>query len=245
MRMRASAVLALVVGVVLGFMAGGFAPRRELSALRKEHAELKDQLAALEQPDLLGGLLPRLAAGAMSRPAGPGAPSQVASSSAAQTSPEPAGRKAIEPSQIEGGLSELEAFESVQTARAAASRQSLLERADLSDAQQERLDTALADVQQQLLDMSGRAALQLIQLPEPDPKDMLALAHDVSGVLLTGQEALDGVIADSGTRPGALDEKTRQVWNHLNLEGVSDRMRAALQQLSTTRPPTAGLPAGE
>ena len=261
--MRGLAALTFIGGLLVGFMAGGFAPRRELSALRKAHAELEDRLSAMDEPDFLDGFLPTLGAGAVrsatrssdaaNRPlrdaqAATDAPSFSPETSAAGSTSASATRRGLSSASATrrglSRLSELDAMESAQAARAAASRQALIEQVDLSDEQLQRLDRVFAEVQQQLLGLSGRVVAQ-VGRDNQDPRELLTLGHEISGLLLQGQQVIDEVIVESGTSPEQVDEKARQVWNHIRIDGVSERVRAAALNMNTNGQPVAGMPAGE
>jgi hypothetical protein len=111
--------------------------------------------------------------------------------------------------------------------RAAQTRAALADQADLDDAALQEVDAiaartsaALAAHAEELL------ALGVLDGEEPEPADLLGLTHDVTGVLVEGQEALDAVLGDAR---GGVDRESRTVFNLLDLGPLRDAMLAGAE----------------
>ena len=201
--------VAIALGaLVVGFVLGGLKPRVQLQEAQEAHVEALEQ-ACPERPRTrvlpgIGEVLPDLSS-PPSRPK-PKAEKTPDALNVEFSSPE---------STDEPGVDTLEQFDLAVTAqgvRSAQSRQALIEQADLSDEEAEELDRVLQDMNADLA-FYGEDLLSLAMQQEPDPTDALGLTHEVTGVLYESQLALDELIGEAD-----VDEESRMVWNHLDLE---------------------------
>ena len=199
--------VAIALGaLVLGFALGGVKPRVELREAQQAQA-LEAPCPERPRARVLPGIgeaLPDLS-GARARPApkedkAPDALT-IELGSPEASDPEPAGTS-----------EQFDLAVTAQALRAAQSRQALIEQADLSEEQQQQLDLLLRDMNADLA-FYGEDLLTLAMQEEPDPTDALGLTHDVTGVLYESQLALDALVGDA-----EVDDESRMVWNHLDLE---------------------------
>lgn len=199
--------VAIALGaLVVGFVLGGLKPRVQLQDAQEAHVEALEQ-ACPERPRTrvlpgIGEVLPDLS----SPPSKPKVEKTPDALNVEFSSPE----ASDEP--VAGTLEQFDLAVTAQGVRSAQSRQALIEQASLSDEQVEELDLVLQDMNADLA-FYGEDLLTLAMQQEPDPTDALGLTHEVTGVLYESQLALDELIGDAD-----VDEESRMVWNHLDLE---------------------------
>ena len=227
----------IAAGLVLGFVLGGVAPRQELADLRVEQARLEGQLAQAARRsrarpgpfDALSGLGAPVVGGAgAAAPAVEGPAGEAPAGEAVEEVVGGAGASARSEARSPEALrSELDTAVEAQALRAAQSRAVLADQADLDDAALQEVDAiaartsaALAAHAEELL------ALGVLDGEEPEPADLLGLTHDVTGVLVEGQEALDAVLGDAR---GGVDRESRTVFNLLDLGPLRDAMLAGAE----------------
>jgi len=228
-----------LLGVVLGFVAGGVGPRRDLDQEREAREAVQADLdranrrAARSNPLSVVGLdragAPRQQASAAPRspPTGPApqdldeaparqpqAPSDTGAGGAQGDTGAPADRGA-----------DFDMAVDAQRLRIDQSRAALIEQADLSDAQVTELDATMAEMNTRLGAMSADLVALALTADDPDSRELLGVTHDVTGVLYDAQVAMDDIIGPDAA--GNVDPQAHQVWNYIDLEGFRGAVEAS------------------
>jgi hypothetical protein len=118
----------------------------------------------------------------------------------------------------------------VQRARAAASRQALIEQAGLDQAQVARVDATMTRMNDQLTGYGEEMIDQFVRDEPPTPAQALGLGHDVSGIMFEGQKELDAIVGEAAD---AVDPSAMEVWNYVDVERwrpVLEEHRPALER---------------
>lgn len=217
---------------MLGFVLGGVGPRTELAALDGELSRLQDELvearsrAARRSPLSVVGL-DRMGAARPDDedppPPAPAAPRDELREDA-DLDPvvveDPAGGDA--PQDM---AAEFDAAVQAQRVRLEQTRAALIEQADLGAPEVQALDQAMAEMNDRLGAM-GEDLLDLaLTGEEPDSREMLALTHEVSGILYDAQVELDEIIGPEAVEE--VDPSAREVWNYVDLDTFRDTVEAA------------------
>lgn len=217
-------VLFAALGIVIGFVLGGIAPRTDLAELQATLDETRAALSEAEQRTRRNPSLPV-----------PGMSDMFAQG------PEEDDPEAMDQEDDESFNEEEEADEMMpdadadtdvgpaptalsddfdiavdaQRMRAAQSRSALQEQADLSDGDMADFDGIVDDMNIALSDY-GDALLDIaLSGEEPEPEEMLSLTHEVTGILYDSQTAVNDLIGSEGMNDS--DPTVRQVWNHIDL----------------------------
>ena len=213
----------IIAALIAGFLLGGLQPRRELADTEDQLRGAQRQLEALRRK-LDRTRRPRsfLIPGvdALYDPGDPPAPPERSPSEGAPAEPEAADSGANEPdggARIDPPALPPETFSAAveaQRLRAAQSRAALIERLDLSDGEIAAFDTVVEDMNDQLSELADDLAAIALADEQPRPGDLLAVTHDLTGVLLDAQEGLEDI---AGEDIETLDESTGAVWNYIDL----------------------------
>ena len=230
----------VLLGLVLGFLAGGVRPRAELAVQQDATDRLQDDLvkASLRAARCttgtglpgLSALLPGLAAPAAAAkplvdrddgPVGEERREEGPTVTVAGADDEPP--EDFDEGDGDGEDVALAAAVDAQRIRAEQSRAALADQADLSDDE-------LAEVDSIVTEMNGRLgdyADELLSLAEsevpPSPRELLGLTHDVTGILVDAQEGLEETVGED--RMGDVDPEASAVWNYLDLGMFEDLMQ--------------------
>lgn len=265
----------VALGLVLGFVLGGLAPRAQLAQRERELAALKKRAERFDRPNVLSEFFPafgrrdapRPAAisaqadqrdssfaapkesesaaqvGAGARPTSAGsdrvasrakspvnAPTSVAGDvPGADDRPRSEERGADGASEVEGrrpalDMADFDKLVAVQRLRIAASRSALIEQAGLNDQEVAQLDRSVAKMNDQLAGYGEELLQQATGDEIPAASQVLGLGHDVSGIMLEGQQDIDKVL---GGRAETVDREAKEIWNYIDV----DHMRSAAEQL--------------
>ncbi len=221
--MKAPAVFAIVIGVIVGFLLGGLNPRRELSEAEKKIADLETRVAEAERRARSG----QGGGGARFMPFFPDferpTPAPTPTLAPGETPDPEATSTPFDPEEARRAFS---LAADAQRMRARQSRQALEEKARLSHREMESVDRIIADMNSRLKEYADEMADIVLAGEEPDPRDLLELTHDVSGVLLDSQRAFEEEV---GGGMGALDESSQEVWNYVDLETFREAFERASQ----------------
>lgn len=224
-----------LAGVLLGFVAGGYAPNRELADHQEELARLQDELVkarrqgARRSPLSVMGLDRAGAPEAPSSPeavdqgpdgtsSGPDDPPSPPQDTGAAAAPDP-GVAPADP------MAEFDLAVQAQRVRVEQSRAALIEQAELDETQVAALDQAMAEMNDRLAEL-GPDLLRLAESGEdPDSRELLGVTHEVTGVLYDAQTELDQVIGEDAV--DEVDPQSREVWNYVDLDAFRDTVQAA------------------
>ncbi|MCK6502578.1 hypothetical protein L6R53_04150 [Myxococcota bacterium] len=224
-----------LAGVVLGFIAGGYAPNRALAEHEDEVARLQDELvkarrqASRRSPLSMVGL-DRAGAPQADPPQAGEDPDAPGEAPAGPAPGDEAGDSGAAPVVAEGGpprdpMAEFDLAVQAQRVRIEQSRAALIEQGELDDAQVAALDQAMAEMNDRLAEL-GPDLLRLVESgEEPDSRDLLGVTHDVTGILYEAQTELDQVIGDEAL--DQVDPQSREVWNYVDLDAFRDTVQAA------------------
>jgi len=222
----------VAVGLVIGFVLGGVAPRADRVNLERRVARLERDLARGGR----GGMglmgLDRVFA-RPGREESAGEDERVGEGDEQARYDNEAARAA------DGGVDEASAgdtprwtlaeFDTVadaQRVRIMQSRAALEQQADLDGAQLAAVDRALATMNQQL----APYAEELIEIglsdTQPSPRDLLTLTHDVSGILSEAQIALEDAVGAEG-RARVDDSAALEVWSYIDLRALRPALESA------------------
>jgi hypothetical protein len=209
------------LGVVLGAILGGIPVRRELARteaeLASERARVKEAPASRSQPRFL--------------PFGLGGPPQREPPEEAADPPD-SGKAANEPEIVsvpaepaspEERRRQFALAVDAQRVRIAQNRAALVEDAELDDAELQRFDAIVSDLNADLVEYSDLFVDMALDAEQVSSAEMLGVSHDVTGVLHDSQVALDELLGS----PAAPDDDARQIWNYIDL----DTFRPAVEQL--------------
>jgi hypothetical protein len=212
----------LGLGVVLGAILGAIPVRRELSRTEAELVAARAKAKAAPAPRSEPRFLPfGLAQPPRDEPEQQ-APAHQPDSGKPSDGPEVVAVPA-QPQTPEERRRQFQLAVDAQRVRIAANRAALIENADLDDAELQRFDAIVADLNADLVEYSDLFVDMALDSEEVSSADMLSVSHDVTGVLHDGQVALDELVGS----PAAPDDEARQVWNYIDLE----TFRPAVEQL--------------
>lgn len=236
----------LIIGVILGFLLGGVEPRRQLQDREQRIKGLEAELEAAQKKGGRGSFLPLPDLGVST----PKARQPRAADAEAPADDEPGGDQDAAPQGPEDPRTEarpeppppptreeqLKSFDlavDAQRVRARQSRAALQEQAGLSDEEMADFDDIVAQMNEDLAGY-GDEVLAWSQ-EEPDTRDALGVAHEVTGILYENQAALEDLVGDEAL--DGVDEPSRQIWNYVDLETFRPAVEAALdREASQGRP---------
>lgn len=227
----------VLVGVVLGFLLGGLGPRRDLENEREKVSRLQDELLKAERRARGGGLgrgvLPGLD-GIFSSPGPSDEDPQEAVPEEdweAEVGMEPGNDELVEAEQVPRSpgaeLKEFDLAVDAQRLRAEQNRASLAEQADLSSAELEEFDRIVADMNLALAEHAEEVLAMVTSGEEPSPRQFLGISHDVTGIMLESQVAMEELVGEEDM--GTSDDPEGQVWNYLDLETFRPAVQDAIE----------------
>lgn len=239
-----TALAALAVGLLIGFVLGGVSPRRELVASQQEVEMLEE---ALEEAPSGGLRSPLPGFERILRPP-PRDPRRRTESQAEsrdgrdrerrRNSFGDAGVVAAESAddnsddEDETPYAAFQRAASVQRVRMLQSRAALVEQGELDDAEVESLDAALQTMNDALIGYGEELILFAEGGERPPPRELLGITHDVTGILQTAQLELEGILGPE--RTGEVDASALEIWNHVDLELLEPAARAAMERSGGT-----------
>jgi len=229
----------LIIGVILGFLLGGIEPRRQLQDRDQRLKGLETELEAARKKGGRGSFLPLPDLGVST----PKARQPRAADAEATAEDEPGGDRARAPESPEDAapsapteppppptkeeqLKEFDLAVDAQRVRARQSRAALQEQAGLSDEEMADFDDIVAQMNDDLA-VYGDDVLRWSQ-EEPDTRDALGVAHEVTGILYENQAALEELVGDDAL--GDVDEPSRQIWNYVDLDTFRPAVETALER---------------
>jgi hypothetical protein len=251
------AILALALGVVIGFVLGGISPRRDAA----QKGELIVQLTRrLEERAGGGSGLWRSSVPGFDRilqtPDDPSAaplPSAGENVEAPIAEREAGGTEPIEEEAGDGGVpsneggwregweessagDRLTAFQraaAIQRVRVVQSRAALIEQAELTEEETIQMDEAIALMNGELRER-GEDILRLAMGEEPPAaRDLLGITHDVTGILQRAQLRLEAIVGSE--RVDEIDPSALEIWNHVDLSQLEPAARAAIERSDAAR----------
>lgn len=236
------AVGGVAIGLVIGFVLGGVAPRVALEAREEEIAELREQL---EDADSGGWRSPvpgfdRILRGPEQGPRPlPMGDERERSAEAmdrerelgvtdAGVAEEGRWRDRWEEDRPEDRLAAFQRAAAIQRVRRVQSRAALFEQADLSDDERAEVDTALAEMNDALVGHGEELLLLAMSDEAPPARDLLGITHDVTGILHRAQLRLEDVLGPD--RAGAVEPSALEIWNHVDLAQLEPAARALAER---------------
>lgn len=229
-------VVGLIIGVILGFLLGGIQPRLDLQDRDQQLKALQAELAAskkggrkgfLPLPDLGVATAPEAHHGPPDRdgqapeadPEDPDAPE-----AAPAEAPDAPDQPPPPPPSKEEQLKSFDLAVDAQRVRAQQSRAALQEQAGLSDDEMAEFDDIVAQMNEDLATYGDEVLRWSTE--EPETREALGVAHDVTGILYDGQAAMEELVGDDAL--GDVDEASRQIWNYVDLDTFRPAVEAEL-----------------
>lgn len=242
-------VLALVVGLLIGFMLGGVQPRRDLAERDDSIRSIQKKLAEAEKkggrgrsafPMPLPGMDEVVASAPEARAKGEGKdPSRGDGAVVVEVNGQSSEGAASPPPQSKEDMRrEFNAAVDAQRARAQQSRQALREGAGMTEEEMEAFDGIVSEMNASLADY-GDEVLSWAEA-EPETRDALGVAHEVTGILYDAQTAMEQLVGDDSM--GNLDEATGQIWNYVDLETFRPAVESQIEQMGDGGPSAPGRP---
>lgn len=242
----------LAIGIVIGFVLGGIAPRREVVDREEEIARLERALAEsdgprggwrspvpgldriLREPER-GRTLPGAASAELEERAAPAERGEERE--LAQLGDGGVPREGWRERWEEGAPDErMEAFQravSIQRVRRVQSRAALAEQAGLDDEELATLDTALGEMNAELHGHGEELLVLALGDEAPAPRDLLGITHDVTGVLHRAQLRLEALVGPE--RMESVDPSALEIWNFIDLAELEPAARAAIRSEAEAR----------
>lgn len=213
-----TALAALAVGIVIGFLLGGAGPRRELEIARAEVDTLEEELSEAEPRSGLRSPVPGLDQILRERPSDrfPDAGIPIDGGPA--------------PDEREWDADPLSAFQraaSIQRVRSVQSRAALEQQAELEESELAEIDAAIEDMNEQLVGYGEELMLLALESETPPPGALLGITHDVTGILHRAQRQLEAVV---GERMQRLEPEAAEIWNYVDLDRLEPAARAAMER---------------
>jgi hypothetical protein len=233
-----------LAGVVLGFVLGGVAPRRELAAAEAELSRQRDEVVKLKRrgggagvvglEGLFGGGRDERAAHDGTDPDGAEPDGEIPDEGPAEGGGGAAEAGGAGPAAAAAApatlLEEFDAAVAVQAARRAQSRAALVEQAGLSPAETAELDAIVDGMNARVAEHADELVGILLSGEEPGAADLFGLTHEVSGILLEAQVGIERLVGDE--RLGGLDPEAAFAPNLIDLEllreGIAELDEAGL-----------------
>lgn len=221
--------------MVLGFVLGGVGPRTQLTEQDDELSRLRDELvearsrAARRSPLSVVGL-DRMGASAPQSAPPATAPGTASSfdedpSQVVVEEWEPSPDDVAPQGSPEDLIAEFDAAVEAQRIRREQTRAALVEQADLRQEEVEELDAVVDRMNDRLGELGTDLMDIALSGEEPDSTEMLALTHEVSGILYDAQVEVDAVVGEEVI--DEVDPSAREVWNYVDLETFRDTVEAA------------------
>jgi hypothetical protein len=209
----------LGLGVVLGAILGAIPVRRELARAEAELVSARAKAKAAPSPRSEPRFLPfGLAPPPREAPETPKGEDTGKPPDGPEVVAVPAEPRSPEERRRQFGLAV-----DAQRVRIAQNRAALIEEAELDDAELQRFDAIVADLNADLVEYADLFVDAALGEEDFGSADLLGVTHDVTGVLHDSQVALDELMGS----PAAPDDEARQIWNYIDLE----TFRPAVEQL--------------
>lgn len=235
-----TALAALALGLLIGFVLGGISPRRELVASQEEVEMLEEALEEAPSRNLRSPL-PGFERILRPPPRDPRREREDTQdededtpSRAQRSSPGDAGVIAAggsdeeDEDEVESPYAAFQRAASVQRVRMLQSRAALVEQGDLDETEVVALDAALQTMNDALVGYGEELILFAEGGERPPPRELLGITHDVTGILQTAQLELEGILGTE--RAGEVDESALEIWNHVDLELLEPAARSAMER---------------
>jgi hypothetical protein len=222
----------ILAALVAGFLLGGIQPRRALADLEEEHRQLEQELKEARKKAARSGSRPRTlnipGVGDIYTPppaadTGGAEPAAGGRREAGQQITEidgAAGDPGGRPSAADLPADELDLAVDAQRLRAAQARAAFIEQAELSDDEIDAFDAIIDRMNGEFAAMSQEIVEVALSGEEPLASDLMALTHDVTGVLLDAQSDLEDLVGVDTV--AGMDESTGAAWNYIDLESLRD-----------------------
>ena len=238
-------IASLALGIVLGFVLGGIAPR---VALEDREARIATLEGELESADTGGWRSPvpgldRILR-APRREAVPLPTSHEArpeGASASAESPDEIGdggvsgprwrerwRERADEASPEDRLSTFHRAVSIQRVRRMQSREALRQQGDLSDEEIEEVDAALQEMNEEIYGHGEELVVLAMSDEPPAARDLLGITHDVTGILHRAQLRLESILGPE--RAAEVDPSALEIWNHVDLAQLEPAARSAIER---------------
>lgn len=247
----------IAIGVILGFVLGGIGPRRDLVERETQIAKLEEELTESRGSAFRASLpgFDRILGPGRERARDRSSAERPLEGEAAQDGPEEVrprppdtpGASAEPASSNDGGMpraswrerwrrrrrggEEMDEFRTAaeaQLVRTAQSRAALIEQAELTQEETAVLDSALRRMNDDLYG-HGEEILDLVMRDEPpSPRDMLGVAHDVTGILHRGQLEIEALVGSE--RLANIEPSALEIWNYVDLDQLERAARSAARR---------------
>lgn len=246
-RLPLGAAAALAIGIVIGFVLGGIAPRRDVVEREEQIARLERALT--EDDGRRDGWrspvpgLDRILREPERGRALPSASGDVAERAAARDEDDEGDGELADGGagvpregwrerwQERAPDERLEAFQravSIQRVRRVQSRAALAEQAGLDEEELAELDTALGEMNTDLRGHGEELLVLALGDEPPAPRDLLGITHDVTGILHRAQLRLETLVGPE--RMEGVDPSALEIWNFIDLAELEPAARAAIEQ---------------
>lgn len=233
-----TALAALTLGLLIGFVLGGVGPRRELVASQQEVVTLEE---ALEEAPSRGLRSPLPGFERILRPP-PRDPRREPERRRDEQSDGPSAQRSnlgdagvrstgevdSEDDEEESPYAAFQRAASVQRVRMLQSRAALVEQGDLDETEVAALDGALQTMNGALVGYGEELILFAEGGERPPPRELLGITHDVTGILQTAQLELEGILGPERARD--VDASALEIWNHVDLELLEPAARSAMDR---------------
>lgn len=248
-RLPLGAAAALAIGIVIGFVLGGIAPRREVVDREEEIARLERALREgdgprggwrspvpgldriLREPER-GRALPSAAPQRREQPGEAATEERAAELEQTQAGDGGVPRESWREQWQERAPDErIEAFRraaSIQRVRRVQSRAALLEQAGLDEEEVAQLDAALGEMNAELHGHGEELLLLALGDEAPAARDLLGITHDVTGILHRAQLRLETLIGPE--RLEGVDPSALEIWNFIDLAELEPAARAVVER---------------
>ncbi len=229
---------ALAIGIVIGFVIGGVAPRRELVLREAEVAQLTEQLGRADQGGGWRSPVPGLDRILRGPEEENGVPLPPAGSESETTNADLDGgvapiawreRWRERRSDPEERLDAFRRAASIQRVRLVQSRAALAQQANLNEAELAQVDSVLSDLNTELRGHGEELVLLTMSDEPPSARELLGITHDVTGILHRAQLQLETIVGDE--RRQQVEPSALEIWNHVDLSQLEPAARAAVQQV--------------
>lgn len=220
--------LALIIGLIVGFMLGGVQPRRDLAERDDTIRSIQKKLVEAEKkagrgrggfPMAIPGMDEVMASapGKGEEGGDEGAPNQGDGAVVVEVNGQPQGEGGGEGPRMDTPEDARRAFNAAvdaQRVRAQQSREALREQAELTDEDLAEFDGIVSEMNASLADYGDEVMAWAEE--EPETRDALGVAHEVTGILYEAQSAMEELVGKDGME--GVDETSGQIWNYIDLE---------------------------
>lgn len=228
----------LIPAFIVGFLLGGVPARRDLAKATEALAQAQDELAEAQKRGGRRSSLP-IPLPALNDALSAPEDDPEEGEENTENNDQGDGAELVEmpsdgPPPSRNSAKELEegfqAAVDAQRVRASQSRAALAEQAGLSDEDLQEFDQIVADMNDQLAAVAPDLidlALSTEEGEEPNVRDTLGVAHDVTGILYDGQAALEELVGAEALPD--VEDASKQIWNYVDLETFGPALEAAAE----------------